>query len=77
MFSIIVCRNEVWRYKFYKGPWQAAKHALGRGLPFAIPLVVATIAIDKAFGITESRKRKQRAILMSYPGDHHKEYNNH
>ena len=64
-------RNEVWRYKGSVSVWSGAAKIFFRGIVFAIPAVIATVAIDKAFGITESRKAEAHATLASYPGNHH------
>ena len=46
-------RNEVWRYQQWPGFGKSFTTVLTRGLKYAAIAMVATIAIDKAFGISK------------------------
>ena len=52
-------RNEVWRYQKenYKGVFRNMSHTFFKGFKWAVLGMVITIAVDKYFGISESKKR--------------------
>ncbi|CAD5123580.1 DgyrCDS11914 [Dimorphilus gyrociliatus] len=48
-------RNEVWRFQNHPGPMKNVLITFSRGFKYAVGLMAITIAVDKAFGITEKR----------------------